>query len=214
VATVTIGGLTASTSKTKTKDGAVAVDPTVTPAVEGTLSTRTSDTEGVISCTDTDVTSSDKAVLTWVDASGNLKHRYNVTCVVAEVSGSGSGTEYEVTISSGSGDDLPAEDYTVNIGLQVQVNATFDPDDAEVFAVSMNVRGVVALLDGTDTEKRVYDMPAGEMYYYNRDSGEDEPFTGTAVTKILAGSGTTGTTSFLPKILALYDSTDPLGSGQ
>jgi len=121
VATVTIGGLTASTSKTKTKDGAVAVDPTVTPAVAGTLSTRTNDTQGVISCTDTDVTSSDKAVLTWEDASGNLKHRYNVTCAVAEVSGSGSGTEYEGTISSGSGDDLPAEDYTVNIGLQVQV---------------------------------------------------------------------------------------------
>jgi len=204
---ISMAGETASTSQSRTEDGLVGVTPTAPHAHTGTLTTRTSATEGVITTTATDLITSDKAVITWVAANGDLKHRYNVNCdnVAAFV----------VTFSGGAGDDLPAAASSVVIGLQVLANLSFDFDDIDVFVVSCNVRGVVAFLDGTDTEKCVVDMDEDGLALWMRDSGFPEPMTGTIVTHILFGSGdTTSTTSFTPKVLGLYDATDPGGSGQ
>lgn len=217
--TVRAAGETVTSSQTRTEDGVVAVTPTCPHAFAGVLTTRTSATEGVITATGIDLTDSDKAVLTWEAANGDLKHRYDVDIAVATTdSGSASGTsddEFEVTFSGGAGDDLPVADYTVNIALQVLANITFDFDDVDEFTVYMNVRGVVAFLDGTDTEKWVGDLAAGRIAFWARDMGFEEPFTGTPVTYVLCGSGSTATaTSFLPKVLVLYDATDPAGSGQ
>lgn len=202
--TCSMAGLTASQSETLTEDGVVGLNPTAAAADAGELTTRSSASAGVITVTSTDLVTGNEGVLTWEDASGNLKHRYNVALTVA-------GTE--ITISGGAGDDLPAQDSDINIGLQVQANGTFDFDDVEVFCVHANVRGVIAFMDGTDTEKLVMDMDASKIALWKRDSGFPEPMTGTPVTYALFGSGST-TTAFTPKVLALYDSTDPFGSGQ
>jgi hypothetical protein len=229
-ATVTVSaglaGETASTAQTRTEDGVVGVNPSATHAVAGVLTTRDSASAGVITATNTDVTTGDKAVLTWAAANGDYKHRYNVECAVAEAAESGSSSSsedadviYDVTFSGGAGDDLPDEDSDVNIGLQIEANITFDFEDVDLFVVSTNVRGVVAFMDGTATEKCVVDMGTNGVALWMRDSGFPAPMSGTPVTKVLVGSGsilTTPATSavFTPKILVLYDATDPGGSGQ
>jgi hypothetical protein len=206
---VSMAGETASTTQSKTQDGIAGVTPTCTPATEGVLTTRTNTTVGVITLAGTtDITSADKVVLTWEDAAGHLKHRYNVAVVKGGVSPANT-----LTTSSGAGDDLPAALSDINASKQVRANIGFDGDDLEVFAIMANVRGVVACMDGTDGEKKVFDLPAGGMTFWNKDGGITSPITGTAVTYTLSGSGDSSTTNFLPKILALYNASDPSGSG-
>jgi hypothetical protein len=201
-ASVTIAGESASLSQTRTADGNAGTTPTAPPASVGELTTRSTASSGVVTTTDTELVTGNLAVLTWTDADGNLKHRYNVACTVAA---------FVVTISGGAGDDLPAVSSDINIALQVRASVTFDFDDMDTFAVSMNVRGVVALMDATDAVKLVMDMDAGGLGLWTKDTGFPAPITGTRVTYVLVGSGNTSTTSFLPKVLAMYDATP--GSG-
>ena len=207
--TVTMAGETSTTSQTRTEDGVAGVTPTCTPAAAGTLTTRSSASAGVITVIDTDVVTGDLAILTWVDALGVLKHRYNVACSdVTETSDSGSDdvdVTYEVTFTGGAGDDLPDQDEDINISHQTACNVTFDFDDIDTFLVSTNVRGVVVLLDALDTEKCVIDMNTKGVALWLEDSGFPAPISGTPVTHVLVGSGDTSTTSFMPKIIGLYD---------
>ena len=207
-ATLTALGESANSLQTRETDGGVVIAPTGTPAAAGVLSTRTSASAGVIAVASTDVTTGAKAVLTWTDAIGDLKNRYNVDCVVAEVAGdSGEDPTYTVTVSGGSGDDLPDEDEDVNVALQVVCNITFDFDDVDTLWVTTNVRGVIVFMDATDTEKCRIDMGTKKLASWLKDSGFPAPISGTPVTYALIGSGDTSTTSFLPKVLCLYDST-------
>ncbi len=216
-ATIVLGGETATTTQTRTNDGLAGITPTGTPAKAGTLTVRGSTTAGTVTVTTTDITTGDKGVLTWVDALGNLKHRYNVDCTVTEVttsdssdSGSGSvgtNTVYTVAVTGGAGDDLPALNSAINISLQVGANITFDFDDMNTFVVTTNVRGVIAFLDATETEKRVIDMDTKGLALWMKASGFPAPITGTPVTHVVFGSGDTSTTSFEPKVLGLYNAT-------
>lgn len=209
--TATIAGLSATLSQTRTKDAAVGANPTCPPADAGTLTTRTSATAGIITCTAApEVATGQKAILTWTDTTSvrdPYKHRYNVDVTVAV-----DGANYTVTFSGGSGDDLPDEDSTVNVAQQITVELAFDFDYVDTFVVTTNVRGVVVFLDSLSAEKCVIDMPANGFALWILDTGFPAPISGTATTTILVGSGDTSTTSFIPKVLALYDSTSSGGA--
>lgn len=202
---VSMAGITASSTQTRTEDGLSGVTPTCAPAVAGELTTRNSASAGVITVTSTDLVTGDKAILTWVATNGDLEHRYNVDIVV---------TTTTITVSNGTGDDLPEKSSDINVGIQTQANVTFDFDDVDTFCITTNVRGVIAFMDTDDTEKLVVDMDAKGIALWTRDTGFPEPMSGTPITYILYGSGDTSTTDFAPKVLALYDATDPSGSGQ
>jgi hypothetical protein len=211
-ASVSMEGESGSINKTYTQDGGAGITPTLAPALAGFLSGRTSGTVGKISTLDPGITTGDKGVVTWVDASGNLKHRYNVACTVTNVgdeSGefSGEGDVFETAITGGAGDDLPALLYDVNLALQESKDVTFDFDSVDTFMTTTNVRGVAAFLDGSNAEKFVIDMAAGSMALWQRATGFPQPATGTPITHVLLGSGDTSTTEFKPKILAIYDAT-------
>jgi hypothetical protein len=213
---VGVAGETASISQQRTGDGVVGTSPTATPASAGVLTARGSASAGTITIDDTNVTTGEKAVLTWVDVDGNLKHRYNVACTVTETSTSGSGSDsdsessggggYEVAITGGAGDDLPAQDSAINVGLQASANITFDFDDVDTFLITSNARGVVVCLDSTEVEKLVTDMGEDGIAFWLRSSGFAAPITGTPVTHVVFGSGDTEK-EFTPMVLALYDAT-------
>ena len=76
--TVSMAGETASTTQYREQDGMAGVTPSANHAVAGVLTTRSGDTSGVITTTDTDIVTSDHAVICWLDAAGALKHRYDV----------------------------------------------------------------------------------------------------------------------------------------
>jgi hypothetical protein len=145
----------------------------------------------------------EKAVVTWTDANGLLKHRYNVDTSVSA---------FVVTISNGTGDDLPTQGDAVVIAFQDSVTFNVDFDDADTFVASTNVRGVLVFMDATETEKFVMDMDTKGVGLWLKDSGFAAPDTGTPITHILVGSGSTSSTVFAPKVLCLYDATS--GSGQ
>lgn len=203
--TVRMAGVTATATQTRTQDGVTGITPEASAAHAGNLTTRSSASAGVVTATAHGLVTGDKAVVTWVGQDSNgetvLQHRYNCGCTV-------SGTA--VTLANGAGDDLPAALYPVYIGKQETSLITFDGDDVDTFVVTHNCRGVVAFMDGTNTEKRVIDMDAEGIALWTRDTGFTEPISGTAVTYVLIGSGDTEV--FAPKILALYDATS--GSGQ
>lgn len=210
-ATVNVGGESATTTQTRTQDGFAGITPTAVPAAAGELTTRTTATVGVITTATAPVATGEKAILTWTDAAGNLKHRYNVDCVVTDVTSSsgssGADASYTIAVSGGTGDDLPAAAYDINVALQYDANVTFDFDDMDLFVVTTNVRGVVVFLDATDTEKCVVDMNTQGLAMWLKASGFPAPISGTPVTHALFGSGSTATTNFTPKVLGLYDAT-------
>jgi hypothetical protein len=211
-ATVNISGETATVTKTRTTEGNTGLTPSATPAVAGVLSTRGSNTAGTIVATSPTVETGSLAILTWTDASGNLKHRYNVACTVTE-DPSSAADDYDIDVSGGSGDNLPDALSDINIALQVSRTLVFDFDDVDTFIVTTNVRGVVVFRDAVPSEKCVIDMEANGLALWIKSTGFAAPMSGTQITHVLVGSGDTSTTNFLPKIACLYDATIT-GSGQ
>jgi hypothetical protein len=195
--TATLAGETATVNETRTEDGVGGITPSTPAATAGELTTRSSHTNGVITATDHGIVTGNKVIVTWTEVDGTLRNRYNMDATV-------SGTA--VTVDGGTGTNLPALNSDINIALQVTYNITFDFDAMDTFIVTTNIRGVVAFIDATDTEKCVIDMAANKAAIWMKDAGFPAPMSGDPITYCLVGAGDDSDT-FDPVILALYDAT-------
>jgi len=103
------GGIAFQKVVSQSYQGAQVADETVPIAQAGTLTTRTSNTAGVITLNNSAIPTFNtgaKVVVSWIDGSGNLQYCWNGTVTV-----SGS----TITITGLSGTVLPAAAYAVNV---------------------------------------------------------------------------------------------------
>lgn len=205
--TAVLAGETTTVNQTRDQDGNGGVNPTAVLAVAGTIDAGTITTDG-----DPGIVTGEKAIVTWVDASGNLKHRYNVACTVTDTATSDSEADeiFSIVVTGGTGDTLPTDDYDVVVGRQDTSNIYFDFDDVDTFLVITNVRGVVVFRNVSGETLCVVDMDGRAMAQWTKASGFPAPVDGI-VTHILYAGGDIST-AFSPKVLCLYDSTTGSGS--
>jgi hypothetical protein len=175
-------GRTFRLDKTVSADGAVTKEPPLPAAKAGTLSTRSSDTAGTLTLgTGHGVASDTKLDVYWSNGT-----RVNVT--VGTVAGNA------VPITSGSGDNLPAQ------GAAVTVMA---PHEEEWVVTAANMTGLAVGCSGTPCVARFVDsedadvativVNPGDQDFVWADGLGDNPITDDVVKVFLTHASSTGT---------------------
>jgi len=187
---IQIGGTQMSASNTLTGNAQESYSPTTDPvaAQEGTLDTRTDADTGVVGCsTGHGIETGDKVVVSWTE-SGVRKSR---TDMDATVSGD------NVTIDGGDGDDLPAEDSTVNVAVQTDMAASFDGDDLVAIGATASRDTTLVFYDSGDAVLLKTELYAGSAWIWQSGAGTSTPITGNAVARIAIGNrDTAGAVAF------------------
>lgn len=159
--------------------------------IAGTLTTRTSDSVGVITVAEGHgLTTSDTIAVFWIAGM-----RYGVT-----ITGT---TATTVTIATGAGTVLPAVSSVVTIGKEVVTSLGHIGDDLKIFAIHSTNRLSANIRDVTPATIEALDVAARESWAYISNYSGANPFAGeTLVTAVLANGGTTAVTA---NILHLKD---------
>lgn len=177
---------------TRTADGAGQWTNAPAVAGVGALTTRSSDTVGVLT-----MTTGHGLVTGKIDVFWDGGRRYNVDAVV---------TSDSIALSNGSGDNLPADETAITADQQIIVNAAFDPDDVSVLLVTATKRASVVFVDSGGTALLALDLAAGECCLWWSSSGITRPFTGNAVAAIWVSNGDSDAANSII-VDVLYDAT-------
>ena len=152
--------------------------------IAGVLTTRTSDSVGVITVAEGHgITTSDTLGVFWTAAS-----RYGVTITAT--------TATTITIATGAGTVLPAVSSVVTIGKEVITSLGHIGDDLKIFAVHSPNRLSANIRDVTPATIEALDIAAKESWAYISNFSGANPFAAvTLVTAVLANGGTTAVTA-------------------
>jgi len=147
----------------------------------GTLSTRTSDTEGVVTLlSGHGISTSDTFDLYWVGGA-----RYAITC--------DSATATTVTFDNSpaaTGDVLPAEDFAIIATERVEVATHIDGDEVKMFGISADQRAQCTFYDTGDAIIKQYTLEdSNYMEKYIDSSNETNPLTGNPITYAMMSNG-------------------------
>ena len=164
--TMNIGGKSMSGVTTKTSNQSGATGPTDLPAGNGggTLTTRTSDSNGVVTASGHDIVSAEIVDVFWT---GGV--RYGMTATVAGDA---------VTVDGGAGTVIPAKDTAEVITATVVIDLNVDGGDLVVFGMTASKRAHVEFL--TEADATIYGQELADV-------GEWSWATGTGATNPLAG---------------------------
>lgn len=167
-----------SGSLTAVTDAKIVNNPTDTipAAVAGTLTTRTSNTEGVITFSSHSFTVSDKIGIFW---SGGQRHY--VTVDSADVT--------TVTFSAGSGDNLPADESAVTVSKPLELDALVDGDAISGVGVTSNRRNTAVFLDDADAIITAKTTAALQAFAWAANTGTASEFTGKNLERVLMYNG-------------------------
>lgn len=186
-------GQTTAVQISRSQDGAGQWTPQVAAGHAGSLTTRTGNTDGVATLSPGHgIQSADKVDVFWTGG-----RRYNCT---ATVSGNA------VTIASGGGDNLPAQDTAVVVCKHQVVNAAFTPGDVLVLLVTTDRRASIVFADAGGAVLLALDLGAGECCLWWSNSGITRPMTGNPVAAIWVGNGDSAAAANIT-VSAIYDST-------
>ncbi len=171
---ITIGGETFSSDTTDTSGEELVVKPGPSQALPaakvGSLTTRTSGTEGVITSNAHGYTVGTVAVF-W-NIGGVAGKRYGCTCVY---------DTNTLTISFGAGDNLPAELSAVTVFNEVAANFAVDGDDMVALVVQCTQIAHCAFMSAVPgVLLAVYISAANGVYEWTYSSGITNPMLGVA----------------------------------
>lgn len=170
-----IGGVTISGTVSRSGETPVALDTTLAAAKTGTLSTRTTDSNGVVTAQASHgIVTSDTVDVYW---DGGV--RYGMTATVAT---------NDITVDGGAGDVLPAAATAVVICKVTVVDMDFDPADSELLLVGSSKRASIRFM-ATAVVALAIDNAAGEVYPWA--SGQDvaNPLGASAITSLNISNG-------------------------
>lgn len=186
-----IGGAAIAATILRTASGQINHDVQLPAAKAGTLTTRTSDTEGTITLgAGHGITTGQTVDVYWAGG-----RRYDVT--VGTVSGN------DVPISAGAGDVLPAEDSAVLVAPQLVVDTDFEGDLVELIGALCAKRGRIGFYDGVTLNLNV-DLVANEPWFWASGGTATNPLVGDAVTEARVSQEHTVATTL--KLGVLYNS--------
>ena len=199
---INAGGQSISSTTTRTGSGVSGISETLTAAKAGSLTTRTTDTTGVITTTSTHgITDSDRIFIFWDGG-----HRRNITVSAYDV---GNKT-ITFTAATGGGDVLPAEGTAITVSVKVDMAVTFDGDTLQSLMVHSTQRAVVSFEETAGGTVQAYTqiLTANETYVWHKDQGvlaATLGLTGNAITNLRAGNASTTAATLM--VVAIYDST-------
>lgn len=184
------GGVSASGAIQATVTTQVGVDPTLPAGQQGTLTTRSSNTAGVITLDAAavpTVTDADLVSLFWADG-----HRYGMT-----VSLVGADT---VTFTGGSGDNLPATTTVVIVAKEITIDlAGVIGNEVEMFCVSCVSNCHFHIHDNVGTGNLILIpcyLKAGQSQGWFDGSVFANPFAGLELGTLVASNGGTTAVTF------------------
>lgn len=167
----------------------------VPAAVSGTLTTRTSDTAGVLTSNGHSFTTNDKLCIFW-----GTSRRYDVT-----VTGVDTNT---ITFESGTGDNLPIATTAVSISKNLQVDYSVIGDNLKSICATITQNGIIDFLDSSLASLHTAEVSANNPFIWYDGIGSTNYFAGDTIAKInvYCKSNTAG--DFI-----LADSTNDTASG-
>jgi hypothetical protein len=187
-----VGGVAVNSTITRSADGQIGHEVALAAAKSGTLSTRTSDTEGTLTLeAGHGVQTGDTVDVYWDGG-----RRYDV--VVGTVSGN------DVPISGGAGDVLPAQDDPVTAQVQQEIDTDFDGDLLVVIAALCGQRAHVGYFDGATLELSL-DLVAAELWHWVNGGTAANPLASKTITHVVVTQASTSAATF--RLGILYDST-------
>lgn len=169
--TLSIGGIGTTSTKTFTVDQVINNAPNETvPAYKvATLSTRTSDTAGVVTSSAHGIPDTATISLYWT-ISGVNYYRYDVDIdsVLTDT----------ITFSGGSGDVLPAQSTVINVSQGLQIDFMLNGTNLKALAVGGTQRTISSFIDDAGASQHVVEMTANEKFQWYTGNGYTNPITG------------------------------------
>lgn len=180
-ASAAFGNISPSISATTNGGGVVSQSPdTALPVAQaGTLTTRTSNTAGVVTLAATpNVDDGDTVTLSW--GTNSFRHGCDVTAVSGNL----------VTVSGGIGDALPAADTAIKVSKEVVLDVDIPGDRLQVLVLSASANTYMAFDEttGTTTPIDEYNCPAGGGYFWYTGSQYTNPFVGVTIGAVLVAN--------------------------
>lgn len=172
-------------------EGAISTDIAIPAGKAGSLTTRTNNTEGVITCSDHGFEEADALAIFWAGGS-----RYNVT-----ISTHNTGT---LTFTGGAGDNLPTELTAVVISKQYTISETFNGDNVSVIALQADQRTVSVFEESDNSVHMVKDLAANGLFSYASSSGLTSPVASAVIDHIDVANGSTSIANY--KLAVMYNS--------
>ncbi len=175
-----LGGISFSESLSLSADAEIAHDKSVPVAWAGLLGTRTSDTAGTITVTESAhlITTGARADLYWT---GGCRRGIVVGTVAGE----------SVPFTGGSGDNLPAEDTAITVALPEELDLTVVGDNVVAIFLYFAGLGQAVFCDGSNVEKMAQSVGAGQVWDWNNTNGVTNPLTGDTPTKVFVSHNVT-----------------------
>ena len=190
---ISIGGISVQSLVTRTASGEIGHEVALPAAQAGTLSTRTSDTQGVATLgAGHGIETGDLVDVYW---EGGV--RYGVTV------GTVSGTSVPLT-DSGAGDNYPTQGTAITVAPVTELDSDFDGDKLVALAALCTKRGYVDIRTSSASAKDK-ELLANEAYDWAKDAGEANPLASFVIDVIRISNGdSTGTAT--GKVALIYDS--------
>jgi hypothetical protein len=164
-------GRTFSRSLTTSADQGGVSEPSVPAAKDGTLTTRTDDNTGVVTCSTGHGITNGKVDVYWDGGA-----RRNMDATVATNA---------ITCDGGAGDNLPVLNTAVTIQKVNTETVEIVGDDVVAFGVqSPTYPATVVFRQSDGTEIFAVELDAGESYCWSDQSAETNPLAGQTVGKI------------------------------
>jgi len=196
---ISIGSVSLQSSVSRTAAGEISHEVSLPAAVAGTLSTRTSDTEGVFTLSGHDLAVNDVIDVYW---DGGLRYGMKVTAVSGDdVTAGGIGGSGD----EGAGDVLPDQGNSVNVDEQAALDTDFDGDKVEMIVVMSTKRGHFDFQDSGGTSLEAGELTAYEPWQWVSASGITNPLAGNPVDSLKLSNGDPGAEATV-KVGVIYNS--------
>jgi len=171
------GGVFLNTLESITTDSAIdhRPDEPVPAAQAGSLTTRTTDTTGVVTISGHGIADTETIAIFW---SGGSRYNVDIDSVTTDT----------ITFSGGDGDNLPVQDTAVTVGVGIELDIAFNTANMEVFGVqcttaSVASRMAVSFLTSADSDLYTLD---GTSINWTTGSGYTNPVSTGLVAKVNA----------------------------
>ncbi|KKK73276.1 hypothetical protein LCGC14_2895460 [marine sediment metagenome] len=201
--TVSIAGLSFTGQTQRTEAGQIGHQLSLAAAVGGEVSdeltTRTNDTDGVITLgAGHGFSTADIVDIYWTDASGVDQVRYGSVLSADDAN--------TITTSLGAGTVLPSLNTTGMIVCeQTIIDSDFDGDLMEMIVSQCTTRGHLDFQDVGNATLVAVELTANEVWEWASNTGVANPLTGNPVDDIKVSNGSVTSTGTL-RIGVLYDS--------